>query len=217
MNMRTIFVVMAVCCCVPNLSYSEVTRTFGTSAEFDGPNTYVPEVELTCNGGVPLIQTAPAGTTFTVMYLNEDDVCSVVQLPVEGYSTSYLADGIPSDDECLFLISNSIDHHECHMINTQEGPTKPAPQHGSINGYESVEKWGRIPSFSSGIVEAHCSEGKTILGGGYALLSGGDWTLVSLGPSPDGKGYFLEMASNGEEPQEVLVTAICANVKLKSN
>lgn len=215
MNRRALIAVI-ILCSVPGLSYSQATKTFATSAEFDEPYTHVPEVEITCNGGIPLLQTAPAGTTFTVTNLNEGDVCMVVQLPVEGYSTTYLADGMPSDDYCFFQISNAIDHHECHMLNSLEGPMKPAPQHGSINGYESVEKWGRIPPFSSGIVEAHCSEGKTVLGGGYSLLSGGDWTLVSLGPSPDGEGYFIEMSSNGEEPQEVLVTAICANVKLKS-
>ena len=202
--------------CVPSLSYSQATKTLATSAQFDGLYTYVPDVHITCKGGTPLSQPAPAGATFTVNNLFEGYVCAVEQSQVEGYSTSYLADGIPSDENCFFQISDSIDHHECHMLNTLEGRIKPSPQHGSINGYESVEKWGRIPSFSSGIVEAHCSEGKTVLGGGYSLLSGGDWTLVSLGPSPDGEGYFLEMSSNGEEPQEVLVTAICANVKLKS-
>ena len=215
MNRRALIVVI-ILGSVPSLVYPQATKTFATSAEFDGPYTLVPEVTVMCNGGIPLVQTAAAGTTFTVNELIEGAVCTVEQSQDDGYSTSYLADGIPSDDNCFIQISNSSDYHECYMLNTLEGPIKPAPQHGSINGYESIEKWGRIPPFSSGIVEAHCSESKTVLGGGYSLLSGGDWTLVSLGPSPDGEGYFIEMSSNGEEPQEVLVTAICANVKLKT-
>ena len=143
-------------------------------------------------------------------------MCIIEQVPLDGYSTSYLANGLPSGENCLFQGSNLLQHNECQMFNSLDDPGKP-PASGSINRYESIEQFGTIPQLSSSIVEAQCSEGKTVLGGGYTLLSGGDRTLISLGPSPDGKGYFIEMASNGLEPQEVLVTAICANVKLKSN
>jgi hypothetical protein len=85
-------------------------------------------------------------------------------------------------------------------------------RNGAVYGYESIEQYGFIPGNSGVIVEARCTEGKKVLGGGYTLLSGGDWGLISLGPSPDGEGYYLEMGSKGEEPQEVLVTAICASV-----
>ena len=46
-------------------------------------------------------------------------------------------------------------------------------------------------------------------GGGYTLLTGGAWEVVSLGPSPDGRGYFLHMRSESEEPQEVAATVAC--------
>ena len=83
--------------------------------------------------------------------------------------------------------------------------------------YESVETYQFIPEFSFSVVEARCTEGKKVLGGGYTLVSGGDWEMQSLGPSPDGAGYYLEILSLGEEPQEVKVTAICAYVSKKSN
>jgi len=86
-----------------------------------------------------------------------------------------------------------------------------------IYGYESIEQYGSIPEYSNRIVEARCTEGNKVLGGGYTLLSGGEWRVDSLGPSPDGDGYYLSMTSLTEEPQEVLVTAICAGVSKKSD
>ena len=86
----------------------------------------------------------------------------------------------------------------------------------AIYGYESVEQYEFVPGFSPRIVEARCSDGKKVLGGGWSLLSGGDWETEDLGPSPDGGGYYLSIRSRGEEPQEVLVTAICAFVSKKS-
>ena len=86
----------------------------------------------------------------------------------------------------------------------------------AIYGYESVEQYGFVPGFSTEIVEARCSDGKKVLGGGWTFLSGGDWEAGDLGPSPDGGGYYLSMRSLSEEPQEVLVTAICAFVSKKS-
>lgn len=215
MNMQMKLIVVFTCC-IPSLSYSQNYTTFSTSADFDGPYTGPwPEATITCNAGSPLVQSAPVGTTFSVSYLFEGAICVIEQAFLDGYSTSYLANGLPYSENCLFQGSNLLQDNECQMLNILDDPGKPYTG-GSINRYESVEQFGTIPPLSSSIVEAQCSEGKTVLGGGYSLLSGGDWTLVSLGPSPDGKGYFLEMASNGEEPQEVLVTAICANVKLKS-
>ena len=85
-------------------------------------------------------------------------------------------------------------------------------RNGALFSYESIEQYGFVPGNSGVLVEARCSEGKKVLGGGYTLLSGGDWIVESLGPSPDGEGYYLSIGSQGEEPQEVLVTAICANV-----
>ena len=95
---------------------------------------------------------------------------------------------------------------------------KPNLGRDAIYGYESVEQYGFILGNSGGeVVEAQCTEGRKVLGGGYTLLSGGAWEVVSLGPSPDGGGYYLNMTSLTEEPQEVLVTAICAFVSKKSD
>ena len=81
-----------------------------------------------------------------------------------------------------------------------------------------MEQYGFILGSSGGeVIEAQCTEGRKVLGGGYTLLSGGAWEVVSLGPSPDGGGYYLSMTSLTEEPQEVLVTAICAFVSEKSD
>ena len=94
---------------------------------------------------------------------------------------------------------------------------KPNLGRDAIYGYESVEQYGFILGDSVEVVEAQCTEGRKVLGGGYTLLSGGAWEVVSLGPSPDGGGYYLSMTSLTEEPQEVLVTAICAFVSEKSD
>lgn len=88
---------------------------------------------------------------------------------------------------------------------------------GGFFGYELIEAAETIPEFTFMAVEAECSFGKKILGGGWTLVSGGDFEVYSLGPSADGAGYFLEIVSNSEEPQEVIVTAICANVSKKPN
>jgi hypothetical protein len=101
------------------------------------------------------------------------------------------------------------------LVNADE--KKPNLGRDAIYGYESVEQYGFISGNSGGLlVEAQCTEGRKVLGGGYTLLSGGAWEVVSLGPSPDGGGYYLNMTSLTEEPQEVLVTAICAFVSKKS-
>jgi hypothetical protein len=85
--------------------------------------------------------------------------------------------------------------------------------HDDIYGYESVEQYGLIPGNTGGeIVEARCTEGRKVLGGGYNLVSGGGWLVQGLGPSPDGGGYYLAIGSTDAEPQEVIVTAICAFV-----
>ena len=85
-----------------------------------------------------------------------------------------------------------------------------------IYGYESIEQYGFIPGNHSGvIVEARCTEGKKVLGGGWSLVSGGGWLVEGLGPSPDGGGYYLQITSMWSEPQEVIVTAICAHVSKK--
>jgi hypothetical protein len=87
----------------------------------------------------------------------------------------------------------------------------------AIFGYELIQTAETISEFSSVTVVAECSSGKKVLGGGWALASGGDFETSSLGPTPDGAGYFLDIVSLGEEPQEVIVTAICAYVSRKPN
>jgi len=100
----------------------------------------------------------------------------------------------------------------CNMANSDEMAKRGL---NMLYDYESVETYQIIPEFSISVVEARCTEGKKVLGGGYTLVSGGDWQLQSLGPSPDGAGYYLEIWSLGEEPQEVKVTAMCAYVSRK--
>ena len=102
----------------------------------------------------------------------------------------------------------------CSMAGSNE-----MAKHGTnmLYDYESVETYQFIPEFSTSVVEARCTEGKKVLGGGYTLVSGGAWRLQSLGPSPGGAGYYLEIGSIGEEPQEVIVTAICAYVSKKND
>ncbi|PKH09318.1 hypothetical protein [Moritella sp. Urea-trap-13] len=83
-------------------------------------------------------------------------------------------------------------------------------------GYESIRAYGFIPGNTGGIiVEALCTEGKRVIGGGWQLVSGGGYIVYGLGPNSDDNGYYIDMSSATSEPQNVEVTAICANVTKK--
>ena len=148
------------------------------------------------------------GVIFTVVEFSPDGTCALTQSSVNGYSTTYYANGVFSEEHCYFSGDNLLADNQCRIFNSGVTAVSKRP----ISGYEAVEQYGFIPGLDFEIIEARCSEGKKVLGGGWRLLSGGGWQTGELGPSPDGKGYFLGIESLSEEPQEVLVTAICASV-----
>lgn len=144
---------------IPSLSYSQATKTFSVSAEFDEPYSgEQPVVTITCNSGIPLIQTFPAPIIFTVTEMIEGSTCTVEQSPVAGYSTSYLADGLPFDENCFFQISNLFDHHECLVLNTSISqviyPNIGYPLPGIIKDVELVSAEGsQGVTHSGGLVD----------------------------------------------------------------
>ena len=143
--------------------------------------------------------------------MSDSTTCRIGQNtpPDSAFSTTYFANGIESEIDCAFGTENLLVENTCLIVNVA-WPVDTTEIPGPIHGYQMVRQYGVIPGGLEWTVEARCSSGKVVLGGGYTLLSGGGWDLISLGPSFDGKGYFLRMRSESEEPQEVEVTAICA-------
>ena len=130
------------------------------------------------------------------------------KIPDFPYTTTYWANGVESQTDCKFDWDNLQAENTCSIIHVA-WPVETYEYSGPIHGYQVVRQYGFIRGYSETTVEARCSPDKIVLGGGYEYLSGGAWRLISLGPSHDGKGYFMRMSSESEEPQEVEVTAIC--------
>ena len=191
-------------------------RTFAVSVSFEPDYASPVNVELTCNSGIPLVQdfdiTEDLGIVFSVNMVFDGSTCAVSQEPVDGYATFYYANDVFSETDCTFQGENLLVANTCEIVNT--GQAAPISK-GPVSAYETVEQFGFIPGYESELVMALCPEGKKVLGGGYMLISGGAWQIISLGPTPGGDGYLLEMSSMTEEPQEVVVTAICAKVSMK--
>ena len=70
-----------------------------------------PDLTITCNAGLPLTQTAPAGTTFTVTELAVDDVCEIVM-------AGDLESGWESDDSCSTTIVDPDGSYPCTIVAT---------------------------------------------------------------------------------------------------
>ncbi|MEE4219349.1 MAG: IPTL-CTERM sorting domain-containing protein [Xanthomonadales bacterium] len=67
-------------------------NTFATSVmAAGGGDAGSPDVTISCNGGIPLSQTAAAGTTFTVTELNVGDVCTIEL--ADDLESGWIADG----------------------------------------------------------------------------------------------------------------------------
>ena len=68
------------------------SNTFATSVlAAGGGDAGSPDVTISCNGGLPLSQTAAAGTTFTVTELNVGDVCTIEL--ADDLESGWIADG----------------------------------------------------------------------------------------------------------------------------
>lgn len=211
MKFFTRFLLALFLCAISMTLCAQGSYYFWAHVDFDPDYAGGVDVTLACNSGIPLTQVFHIEEgfpiEFTVMEFNEGE-CSLSQSPVEGYSASYYANGEYSDDSCYFSGENLLTDNQCRIFNSGAAPVSKRP----ISGYESIEQYGFIPGWAFEIIEARCSEGKKVLGGGWRFLSGGDWQIGELGPSADGRGYFLGIESLSEEPQEVMVTAICASV-----
>ena len=99
------------------------------------------------------------------------------------------------------------------------GPTGPQGVSG-ISGWERIVNQGFIHLEFGGSVEARCSPGKKVLGGGYSAREGdvdNESPFVFNGPHIDGAGWFagwyrVEEADDADNIL-VVVFAICASVE----
>lgn len=195
---------------------------FEISVTFDVAYPENVTVALNCYAATPVYQTEtvnpPDSVVLSVMGASEATTCRIAQwqIPDFPYTTTYWANGNQSDQRCDFGVDNFLAENTC-LIAHVAWPVEKYESPGPIHGYQIVRQYGFIRGGSETKVEARCSPDKFVLGGGYTLLSGGAWNLMSLGPSLDGKGYFLQMMSESPEPQEVEVTAICAGSPRKDD
>jgi len=101
MNIKRAFLTAVAVLMVPGFAMAQSAVTFPTSvmpAEAGNP-----DLTLTCNGGLPLTQTAPAGVTFTVTDINLGDMCSIV---MEGG----LDTGWETDTVCEFTMAEATEY-----------------------------------------------------------------------------------------------------------
>ena len=92
MKFRIILLTM-VSLCVPATTFAQEAY-FYTQAWFDLPYSGTPEVTITCDSGVPLMQTDVVPVTFRVDFLMNGTVCEIVQNEIEGFTTSYAANTV---------------------------------------------------------------------------------------------------------------------------
>jgi hypothetical protein len=78
MNIKRALLAAVAVLMVPGYAMAQSTNTFATAIVPAEAGT--PDMTITCNGGIPLTQTAPAGTTFTVTELQIGTVCTVVMV-----------------------------------------------------------------------------------------------------------------------------------------
>ena len=85
---------------------TDLAFTFATSV--DPIDAGTPDVTLSCNAGLPLVQTAPVGTTFTVKELREGDVCTVTMGDLDGDWVGHVYEcsgtGVATESGCEFTI-----------------------------------------------------------------------------------------------------------------
>lgn len=109
----------------PVLGFAQgVIRTFQTTVEFDAIFEGFVNVELACNSGIPLNQSfdlmAGGSVTFTVDEMMDGSTCFITQSVAENFTTSYLANDVPSSDACEFVGSeggNFLSHNICLISN----------------------------------------------------------------------------------------------------
>ena len=85
---------------------TDLAFTFATS--IDPIDAGTPDVTLSCNAGLPLVQTAPVGTTFTVKELREGDICTVTMGDLDGDWVGHVYEcsgtGVATESGCEFTI-----------------------------------------------------------------------------------------------------------------
>jgi hypothetical protein len=109
MNIKRAFLTAAAVLMVPGFAMAQSTVTFSTA--IDPTEAGTPDVTVSCNGGLPLTQTAPLGTTFTVTELNVGDVCSVTEsdLDSDWMAHGYSCAGVVGTDPCEYTMVDGTD------------------------------------------------------------------------------------------------------------
>ncbi len=100
--------------------------TFAVTKDFSDDNPAPVMVTLTCNTGIPLVQSFEITESTTVDFVVTDYEsgamnCSVTEEPVPGYATTYAASGDSTSDNidgCNFTAVNGGDANACAITNT---------------------------------------------------------------------------------------------------
>lgn len=112
MNIKRAFLAAVAVLLVPGYAMAQSTNTFATSVTAaGGGDAGTPSMTITCNGGIPLTQTAPAGTTFSVTELTNGTVCNVglsSDLDTGWVAGSYTCSpsGTASASGCAFTVAD---------------------------------------------------------------------------------------------------------------
>ena len=112
MNIKRAFLAAVAVLVVPSLAMAQSTVTFSTL--ISDTDAGAPDMSLVCNGGLPLNQTAPIGTTFTVTEISVGDVCTVdlAGSLTDGYEVDYFVctnGGTVTDTGCSFTMGDTAD------------------------------------------------------------------------------------------------------------
>ena len=116
MNIKRAFLTAAAVLMVPGFAMAQSTVTFSTAINPTEAGT--PDITVSCNGGLPLTQTAPIGTTFTVTELNVGDVCTVVSDDLSGdwMAHGYDCNGDVGTDPCEYTMVDGTDNFDTLVV-----------------------------------------------------------------------------------------------------
>ena len=116
MNIKRAFLTAAAVLMVPGFAMAQSTVTFSTA--IDPTEAGAPDVTVSCNGGLPLTQTAPIGTTFTVTEINVGDVCTVMSddLDSDWMAHGYSCAGDVGADPCEYTMVDGTDNFDTLVV-----------------------------------------------------------------------------------------------------
>lgn len=113
MNIKRAILAAVAVLLVPGYAMAQSTVTFATSVTgAGGGDAGSPEMTISCNGGIPLSQSAAAGTTFSVTNINVGDVCTVAlsgDLDEGWTADAYVCTptGVSSASGCAFTMDDT--------------------------------------------------------------------------------------------------------------